>query len=49
MDMHLEKLITELGEAIKEAIHNSEEVNEIMERIRVTGNEILLAVDATIA
>lgn len=48
MDKYLEKLIAELGVAINEAINNSEEVNEVMERIRATGNEVLLAVDATI-
>ena len=49
MDENLERLIRELGEAINEAINESEEIHEAMERIRATGNEALLFLDATIA
>lgn len=49
MDKHLEKLLSELGEAINDAIQRSDEVSDVMERIRATGNDILLAVEATIA
>lgn len=49
MDNHLEKLLTELGEAINDAIQRSDVVSDVMERIRATGNDILLAVEATIA
>ena len=49
MDEKLEKLIRELGEAINEAINDSEEIHEAMERIRATGNDVLLVLEATIA
>ncbi|HKQ73424.1 MAG TPA: hypothetical protein VJ810_06845 [Blastocatellia bacterium] len=49
MDEHLEKLIRELGEAINDAINDSEEIHEAMERIRATGNDVLLILEATIA
>ncbi|HKE02517.1 MAG TPA: hypothetical protein VKE91_00555 [Blastocatellia bacterium] len=49
MDENLEKLIRELGERINEAINESEEIHEAMERIRATGNDVLLILEATIA
>ena len=49
MDENLEKLIRELGEAINEAINESEEIHEAMERIRATGAEVMLILEATIA
>jgi len=49
LDEKLEKLIRELGEAINEAINDSEEIHEAMERIRATGNDVLLVLEATIA
>lgn len=49
MDEKLEKLIRELGEAINNSINESEEIHEAMERIRATGNEVLLVLEATIA
>ena len=49
MDENLEKLIRELGEAINDAINESEEIHEAMERIRATGNDVLLILEATIA
>lgn len=49
MDEKLEKLIRELGDAINEAINESEEIHEAMERIRATGNEVMLVLEATIA
>jgi hypothetical protein len=49
LDENLEKLIRELGEAINEAINESEEIHEAMERIRATGNDVLLILEATIA
>lgn len=47
MDKHLEKLLVDLGEAINAAIQRSDEVSDVMERIRATGNDILLVVEAT--
>jgi hypothetical protein len=49
LDENLEKLIRELGEAINDAINDSEEIHEAMERIRATGNDVLLILEATIA
>jgi hypothetical protein len=49
VDENLEKLIRELGEAINEAINESEEIHEAMERIRATGAEVMLILEATIA
>jgi hypothetical protein len=49
LDEHLQKLIKELGEAINDAVQESEEVNQALERIRAAGHEILLVLEATIA
>jgi hypothetical protein len=49
LDEHLQKLIQELGEAINNAINESEEVNDAIERIRAAGHDILLVLEATIA
>ena len=49
MDENLERLIRELGEAINDAINESEEIHEAMERIRATGAEVMLILEATIA
>jgi len=49
LDEHLQKLIKELGEAINDAVQESEEVNNALERIRAAGHEILLVLEATIA
>lgn len=49
MDEKLERLIRDLGEAINEAINESEEIHEAMERIRATGAEVMLILEATIA
>ncbi len=48
MDKYLENQLDKLGEAINEAILDSPEVQEIMERIRATGNEVMLAIEASI-
>jgi len=49
LDQHLEKLIRELGEAINDAVQESDEVHDAMERIRASGHEVLLMLEATIA
>ncbi|HKX26748.1 MAG TPA: hypothetical protein VJ302_03550 [Blastocatellia bacterium] len=49
MDEHLQKLIRQLGEAINDAVQESEEVNTALEKIRAAGHEILLVLEATIA
>jgi len=49
LDKKLEKLVGELGEAINNAINESAEVNEMIDRIRAAGHDILLVLEATIA
>jgi hypothetical protein len=49
VDENLEKLIRELGEAINEAINESEGIYEAMERIRAAGADVMLILEATIA
>jgi hypothetical protein len=49
LDEYLQKLVKELGEAINESINNSELVNDALDRIRATGNEVFLVLEATIA
>jgi hypothetical protein len=49
LDENLEKLIRELGETINNTINESEEIHEAMERIRATGNDVMLVLEATIA
>ena len=48
MDKYLEKQLNELGEAINDAIQESPEVQKILDRIRATGNEVMLAIEASI-
>jgi hypothetical protein len=49
LDENLERMIRELGEAINDAVNESEEIHEAMERIRATGAEVMLILEATIA
>ena len=49
MDEYLQKLVKELGEAINSSINESEAVNDALDRIRATGNEVFLVLEATIA
>lgn len=49
MDEDLQKLIRELGEAINNAIEGSDEINEALERIRASGHDVFLVLEATIA
>jgi hypothetical protein len=42
-------LIRKLGEAINDAINESEEIHEAMERIRESGADVMLILEATIA
>jgi len=49
LDKKLEKLVGELGEAINNAINESAEVNQMIDRIRAAGHDILLVREATIA
>ena len=49
MDEKLERLIRELGEAINDAINESEEIHQAMDRIRASGADVMLILEATIA
>jgi len=49
MDEYLQKLVRELGEAINNAINDSNDVNDALERLREAGHEALLVLEATIA
>jgi hypothetical protein len=49
LDENLERLIRELGEAINDAINESEEIHLAMERIRASGADVMLILEATIA
>jgi hypothetical protein len=49
VDDYLKKLVTELGEAINGAVNESEAVNEALDRLRASGNEVFLLLEATIA
>jgi len=49
LDEKLERLIRELGEAINDAINESEEIHQAMERIRASGADVMLILEATIA
>ncbi len=49
MEEYLQKLVQELGEAINSSINDSESVNDALDRIRATGNEVFLVLEATIA
>ena len=49
MDENLEKLIRKLGDAINDAINESEEIHEAMEQIRASGADVMLILEATIA
>jgi hypothetical protein len=48
LDQNLKRLIDELGEAINESLANSEQIAEIVGRIKEGGNEIFLVLQATI-
>lgn len=49
MDEKLKRLVRELGEAINSSVNDSQAVNDALDRIRETGNEVFLVLEATIA
>jgi hypothetical protein len=49
LDEDLQKLVKELGEAINNSINESPSINDLLDRIRATGNEVFLVLEATIA
>lgn len=49
MDKYLEKLVNELAQAINDAAQGSDEVTDILERIRALGHDIALTVEVRLA
>jgi hypothetical protein len=49
VDEYLEKLIRELGEAINDAVEESDDIHAALERIRAHGHDVFLVLEATIA
>src|SRR6516165_9087121 len=48
VDDQLKKLVKELGEAINQAVADSDRVSDVMARIRASGNDIFLVLEATV-
>ncbi len=48
MDEKLKKLIKELGEAINQAVAESDRISDVMDRIKASGNDVFLMLEATI-
>ncbi len=48
MDPQLKQLMKELGEAINESLSDSEQIAEVVARIKEGGYDILLVLEATI-
>lgn len=48
MDQHLKHLMKELGEAINESLADSEQIADVVSRIKDGGYDIFLVLEATI-
>ena len=48
MDQQLKKLIKELGDAISESLAESDQIAEVISRIKAGGYDIFLVLEATI-
>ena len=48
MDQHLKQLMKELGEAINESLADSEQIAEVVSKIKDGGYDIFLVLEATI-
>ena len=48
MDQELKKLMKELGEAINQAVADSEQISDVMSRIKAGGHDVFLVLEATI-
>jgi predicted nucleic acid-binding Zn-ribbon protein len=48
VDQELKQLMKELGEAINQAVAESDEISDVMARIKAGGNEVFLVLEATI-
>jgi hypothetical protein len=48
VDERLKKLMKELGEAINQAVADSDRISEVMARIKAEGHDVFLVLEATI-
>jgi hypothetical protein len=48
VDDQLKKLMKELGEAINQAVAESDRISEVMGRIKASGHDVFLVLEATI-
>jgi hypothetical protein len=48
VDQELKKLMKELGEAINQAVADSDQISEVMSRIKESGHDVFLVLEATI-
>ena len=48
MDDELKKLMKELGEAINQSVAESEQISDVMTRIKAGGYDVFLVLEATI-
>lgn len=44
----MKKLVKELGEAINQAVADSDRISDVMARIRASGHDVFLVLEATI-
>jgi hypothetical protein len=48
VDEKLKKLMKELGEAINQTVAESDRISDVMDRIKASGNDVFLVLEATI-
>jgi hypothetical protein len=48
VDQELKKLMKELGEAINQAVADSDQISDVMARIKASGHDVFLVLEATI-
>jgi len=48
VDQELKKLMKELGEAINQAVAESDQIGDVMARIKAGGHDVFLVLEATI-
>jgi hypothetical protein len=48
VDQELKKLMKELGEAINQAVAESDQISDVMSRIKAGGHDVFLVLEATI-
>jgi len=48
VDDQLKRLVKELGEAINQAVADSDRISEVIARIRASGNDVFLVLEASI-